>query len=80
LKGELTHALGDAAVGVDADQMVVERGMVDLREGDPVGDDRLAQQLSRVGHDMRRVQQMIIRQVADRAPELARRKAAFSAG
>jgi len=31
------------AVGLDADQVVVEGGVMDVREGDAVGDDRLAQ-------------------------------------
>jgi hypothetical protein len=42
--------------------------MVDLGQGDAVGDDRLAKQLVGIGHDVRSVQQMIIRQVADRTP------------
>jgi hypothetical protein len=62
------RSLGDvyAAVGVDADQVVVERRVVDLRESDTVSDDRLAEQLIGIGHDVGCVQQMIIRQVADR--------------
>jgi hypothetical protein len=31
----------DAAIGVDPDQVVVERGVVDLGQCDAVGDDRL---------------------------------------
>jgi hypothetical protein len=49
-----------------AGRLVVERGMVDLGQGGAVGDDRLAEQVVGIGHDVRSVQQMIIRQVADR--------------
>jgi hypothetical protein len=58
----------DVAVGIDADRMVVERGVVDLRERDAVGYDRLAEQLVGVCHDVGGVEEVIVRQVADRAP------------
>jgi hypothetical protein len=58
----------DTTIGVDPDQVVVEGDVVDLRQDDAVGDDRLAEQLVGVRHDVGRVQQMIVRQVADRAP------------
>jgi hypothetical protein len=54
------------AVGVDANQVVVERRVVDLREGNTVSDDRLAKQLIGIGYNVGGIQQMIIRQVADR--------------
>ena len=56
------------AVGVDADQVVVEGGVVDLGEHDAVGDDRLAEKLVGVGYDVSGVEQVVVRQVADRAP------------
>jgi hypothetical protein len=59
---------GYPAVGVDSDQVVVERGVVDLGQGDAVGDDRLPEQLMRISHDVSGVQQVIVRQIADRAP------------
>ena len=55
-------------VGVDADQVVVEGGVVDLRQRDAIGDDRLAEQLVRVGDDVGGVEEVIVGQVADRAP------------
>jgi hypothetical protein len=48
----------DPTVAADPDEVVVERGVVDLREGDAVGDDRLTEQLVRVGHDVGRVQHL----------------------
>jgi hypothetical protein len=42
---EHQESLGDVhpTIGVDADQVIVEGGVVDLGEGDAVGHDRLAQ-------------------------------------
>jgi len=40
------------AVGVDPDQMAVDGGVVDLRERDPIGDDRLAHEHVSVGYDV----------------------------
>ena len=34
----------------------------------PLASDRLAEQFIGIGHDVRRIEEMIIRQVADRAP------------
>ena len=56
------------------------RAMVDLREGDAVGDDRLAEQLVGIGHDMGGAQQVIIRHVADSAPMLVGSKHAVPEG
>ena len=56
------------AVGVDPDQMVVEGGVVDFRECDAVGHDRLAHQLVGVGHDVGGVEEVVVGQIADRAP------------
>jgi hypothetical protein len=55
-----SKSLGDVdpTVAADPDEVVVERGVVDLREGDAVGDDRLTEQLVRVGHDVGRVQHL----------------------
>ena len=58
----------DPAVGVDADQVVVEGGVVDLGEGDSVCDHRLSEQLVGVGHDVGGIEEVVVRQVADRAP------------
>jgi hypothetical protein len=56
----------DATGGVDADQVVVERSMVDLGQSDAVGNGPLAEKLVGIAHDVRCVQQMIIRKIADR--------------
>ena len=52
-----------SAVGVDPDQVVVEGGMVDLREGDAVGDDGLAQEFVGVGYDVGGVEEVVVRQL-----------------
>ena len=56
--------LGDvhAIVRIDADQVGVERGMVDLGQRQAVGHDRLAQQFVPVGNDMRRIEQAMLAQ------------------
>ena len=57
----------DPAVGIDADQMAIKGGVMDLRKRDTVREHRLRQQLVGVGHDVRGIEQMVVGQVADRA-------------
>jgi hypothetical protein len=58
------------AVGVDADQVVVEGGVVDLGQGKAVDEHRLAELFVGVGHDMGSVQQVVMGQATDGAPVL----------
>ena len=66
----LEKTLGNvhAAIRIDADQVGVECGMVDLGQRQTVRHDRLAQQFILVGKDVRRVEQAMLAQ-----PERAQR-------
>jgi hypothetical protein len=46
--------------------VVVEGGVVDLGQGEAVGEHRLAEELIGIGHDVGRVQQVVVGRVADR--------------
>lgn len=47
----------DAVTGIDADQMRIEGGVVDLGQGHPVLDNRLTQQFILVRNDVRGVEE-----------------------
>src|SRR4051794_21065602 len=47
----------DAVVGIDTDQVCIERCMMDFRQRQPVGDHRLPVLLVRIHYDMRGVEQ-----------------------
>ena len=47
----------NAVVGVDADQVRIERRMMDLGKGQPVRDDRLAEVFAAIDNDISGVNQ-----------------------
>ena len=47
----------DAIIGIDTDQVRIERGMVDFRQRQPIGDHRLPVLLIGVHHDVRGIEQ-----------------------
>ena len=57
----------DFVVRIDADEIGVKRGMMDLGQGQSIGDQRLPQKFMAIGDDVRGVEQASFGQARDRA-------------
>jgi hypothetical protein len=71
---DFEQAIGDvdAEIGVDADQVRVERRVVQLRQRQTIGDYGLTKLLVAINDDMRGVEQPRFRQLGDRASSIIR--------
>ena len=57
----------DDAVGADADEVIIEGGVMDLRQSDAVADDRLAKLFITIRDDVRGIEQARFRQLGNGA-------------
>ena len=51
----------DVPIGVDSEQMAIERGMMKLRQRDTIGNYWLPEQFVGIGHDVSRIDQVHVR-------------------
>ena len=67
----------DTKVGIDTDEVCIERCMVDLRERQPIWHDRLSELLILVGNDMGGIQEQRFWQSRQGTPSAVRRDHGF---